>query len=367
MWRSPLALLALSSTSALAQQAIRLEGPPQCATCSISVTKVVTLGATNTPFSLHRLSKVAVDSKGNYIVAPTYNAGEIALFDRAGRYQRSFGRAGQGPGEFGTHIGALRVGAGDTVHVFHENRHTVLRPGLSGLVLSRQIASEARYPVGLSNGRWAFHAVAGGGSAPRLLHVLEKDGSIVRSFEDQRPRRGSDPFYANTRIVGAAGGDRIWSARFNEYRLERWTLEGTQDLVVDRRVPWFTAWPNPEPGEPLQSAPKPRITDVREDRSGILWVLTLVASADWKAQPSSNGLVAGTDPKGLYDTVIEAIDIRAQRVIAEVRLPDAAYGFIDDQPTVYSRRMASDGQYLIDIWRLSLNDTSTRRNPYRDH
>ena len=362
MWRLALSLLVLCASSVVGQESLLLEGPPRCPQCAIEVAQVVTLGGGKTPFSLHRFSQVVVDSRGNYVVAPTYNAGEIAFFDATGRYRGSFGRPGQGPGEFGTHIDALRVGNGDTVHVFHENRHTILQPGLAGLVLSRQLPSEALSPVALGQARWAVHFAAGG-PVQRLLHILDARGNISRSFDDQRPQTGADPFYANIRKVARARNGGVWSARFNEYRMERWSLDGTRQLVVERRIPWFQPWLKADPGEPLRSPPKPRIADLREDASGVLWILTMVASSDWKSQGQGEGAVARTEPAALYDTVIEAIDVKNGRILAERRVPEALHGFIsDDQLMAYSRRMAEDGQFVIEIWRLSLK-TSTRRNP----
>ena len=66
----------------------------------IRITRVATLGKSPDTVSLSRMSKAAMDSQGRFYVTPTFSRGQIAMYDRRGRFVRSFGRRGRGPGEF---------------------------------------------------------------------------------------------------------------------------------------------------------------------------------------------------------------------------------------------------------------------------
>lgn len=133
--RTALVLVTLPAGSAC-QAAPTIPSEQSCRSCRIVLDPVVTLGRGDGP-SLMRRSTVAVDSRGNYYVAPTYNTGEIARYDPRGRYVGKFGREGRGPGEFGNFIHRIVVGPEDSVHVFEGNRHTVLAPSLSAVASVR--------------------------------------------------------------------------------------------------------------------------------------------------------------------------------------------------------------------------------------
>ena len=68
------------------------------------------------------MPSLARDREGNYIVAPVVGDELIAVFGADGRYRSSFGRIGEGPGEFPVYTLWLlmEVGEGDTLYVIDD-------------------------------------------------------------------------------------------------------------------------------------------------------------------------------------------------------------------------------------------------------
>jgi len=69
-----------------------------------------------------------VDSRGLFAVAPTYEPGAVAFYGPTGEYLYSFGREGEGPGEW-RDINEILFDLHDSLHVSESVRHTVLAPG----------------------------------------------------------------------------------------------------------------------------------------------------------------------------------------------------------------------------------------------
>ncbi|HEX8906337.1 MAG TPA: hypothetical protein VF771_15925, partial [Longimicrobiaceae bacterium] len=85
-------LLLASSLSAQSRQ-IRISNDPACRGCRIVLERVVTLGSSGEP-ALGRMTELAVDSRGRFFAAPTYDPGKIVMYDARGTVTRMFGRSG---------------------------------------------------------------------------------------------------------------------------------------------------------------------------------------------------------------------------------------------------------------------------------
>ena len=151
---------------------------------------------------LNRPGGFTMDEAGRFYVADTGND-RIAVFGPDGRYERSFGRQGQGPGEFeSVGVPVVRDGIVTTVD---GSRHRVVRYRTDGTLFE-----DRRLPGGdlVSNVR-GFAEPAPGHS---LLHRF--DTAVW-------PARGDDA--AVTVTVWAAGGDTLWS--HTTERVPLWTYE----------------------------------------------------------------------------------------------------------------------------------------------
>lgn len=357
------ALLALSLAGAMplsGQGSTRVvPSDPACPTCRIMLEPVATLGRSGDP-ALSRLTRVAVDSRGRFYAAPTYNRGEIAMYDAGGRFVRRFGRAGRGPGEFGAHIHMLQVGPGDSIHVFEGPRHTVLAPALASFVSARLLPLQPDELAFLGGGRMVAHQMLiGRGGVGPLLHVIDPAGRITRSFAGTE-RRDPAKLYQGMRNVAPAPGNRIWSAHVGSYRAELWGPDGSNPLTVVRSANWFRPWAHEVRGS-AAGLERPRIADLAEDRQGRLWVSILVR--DPKHRPASGARevpLTEFDANREFDTILEVLDPRTGRLLAHRRFGQSISEFIGDGSLLTTRREDAEGNIVIDVMRARLATSAVR-------
>ena len=332
---------------------------PACPSCKIVLDPVVTLGRSGDP-PLTRLTRVAVDSRGQFYAAPTYNRGEIAMYDAGGRFVRKFGRPGQGPGEFGGPIHMLRVGPGDSIHVFEGPRHTVLAPALRAFGSVRLLPVLLNDLAFLADGRMvAQQMVVGRGGIGQPLHVIGDGGRIAQSFA------GTDKWdparlYSGIRPIAPASGNRVWSAHTGAYRVELWEPAGSNSLILVRDASWFQPWEQVI-RRSAEGRERPRIVDVAEDRQGRLWVSILVRDPKHRRSRETREVpLTEVDANAEFDTVLEVLDPRSGRLLARTRFEQIIPAFIGDGSVVFARREDADGNIVVDVWRARLSTSTTR-------
>jgi hypothetical protein len=199
----------------------------------------------------------------------------------------------------------------------------------------------------------------GSGGVGQPLHIIDPAGRIARSLagtEKWDPAK----LYLGMRNIAPASGNRIWSAHTGAYRVELWGPDGSNPLTLVRNPRWFRPWEH-EVRRSAEGLERPRIVDVAEDRQGRLWVSILVR--DPKRRPSrGTGEVAFTeiDLDAEFDTVLEVLDPRSGRLLAQTRFERSIAEFIGDGSMVISRREDADGNIVVDVWRARLSTSTTR-------
>jgi hypothetical protein len=351
--------LVLLDVSASAQQ--RNQGPVElisgstCRQCRIEPRPVVTLGDTVGIGMLdHENNWLARDSRGRYFA---YAAATpfFWVFDSHGEAIRRIGGRGEGPGEFRS-ITSIVVDHSDSVLVFDGalRRLSVFAPSLDFSRTFVVSVSDAA-PRLVVGSRLVFRG--GIRSADRIgqpLHLVGRAGEIIRSFGSDTPLYRPDlREIIEMREVGTADNGGLWSAWWNQYLIERWDTAGHMSRALKRSVEWFQTWWQPE--RDAETAPVPVITGVLQ-AGDTLWVLVRVADPRWRSAVEPAGhLYRVTHRNGYYDTVAEAIDLRARRVIASTRLPIALVGFINGRsPLVYAQDVDQSGNPVIPVWELRI-------------
>ncbi len=101
----------------LAQEPEVVSGEVTCGDCVITLDTVVTIGGLDGP-GLHvvtLMSHVALNRLGRILVSGTRQS-EISVFDSTGKFLRTLGREGEGPGEYRS---IRHIGVGSRyIHVF---------------------------------------------------------------------------------------------------------------------------------------------------------------------------------------------------------------------------------------------------------
>jgi hypothetical protein len=286
-----------------------------CANCMVEATRVASLGADSAGY-VGLPSSVARDRAGRYYVATRARPSEILVYDKGGRFLRSHGRAGKGPGEF-EWIAGLLVDALDTIHVVDASARTwsVFTPAFQ---FARSFAIPGTYTMSAAlaaDGHVLVSAYWGSPAAAGLpVHELDATGRVLRSFGADRDHvtRSDLPATTFRRLTVGRRGD-IWSARINEYRVELWDQGGTKVADYVRRPRPFPVWIEAPMLSPLQP-PTPELRAIHVDAESRLWVMFSLADRRWR-----NAIEPWDTPEGrfyrakdvgaIYDTVVEVVDI----------------------------------------------------------
>jgi hypothetical protein len=305
----------------VAGQVVEL-GDARCPACRISLEPVVTLGEPDGPGMLEAdVNSVALDSRGRFFV---FAGGPYFwVFEPDGTPIRRVGRQGGGPGEF-QRVTGIVMDSEDSVYVFDpgQGRLSVYSPALE-LVRTNSTTNALSGDGSFIDGVMVLNQ--GIRTPERLgypLHVVDRDGRVSSSFGTQTP--GPFPLEQRTAVewreTAPAGDGTVWSARVNEYGIERWDPAGRLVEALARDVPWFPAWQTPE--NDVETAPVPLITGISV-QGDTLWVMIAVPGPRWR-----EGVAAGERRPTIIDrdiyrnSVIEAIDLRTRDVIASTRFPE---------------------------------------------
>lgn len=347
--------------AAVAQSHIVVRGTSGCRGCEIVVTRGVTLGSSDGAGIIEHIeTRAARDARGRFILKANYPS-TLSVYAPNGRFLRSLGRAGGGPGEF-RGIGSVSLLPGDSLVVFdwESSRYSIFSPQheylLSGpLPLTPELSSLA-----LPSGKFVFnHTLFSPNEIGQPLHLVNRAGVRERSFGSQTGVYRPDVPFLMSRAIAASKSGLVWSALRTEYRIDLVNPEtGSVERTIRREVPWFPPGMRPEPrGGTPSLEPAPFIFDVREDEAGRLWVLIAIADPDWRSaiQAPAAGDRHGsvTDEQRYRDTFIEVLDPASGRLLASKRLPQHIKQFVDDN-LIGTVLEDADGTPRFFTWQLEL-------------
>jgi hypothetical protein len=343
------AILIVSTPLLHAQSDIVLPREVSCPECRIELERVVTLGSLSDPTGFSGLSRVTQDSRGRYYVYPSVGEAEILVYDEAGQFLRLVGRPGPGPREFGR-IERVVVADGDTLHVYHGLRHTVLDPEYE-FVRSGPMPAPPNAVLLLDAGRSVIVGeLLTRQSVGLPLHLLDSNDSLLLSFGSLHPER--DPRRSRPAAYRLARSEEghLWLAGFHRYAFERWTLDGEREVGFTRDVAWFPEWEAPN-----YSTTQPRTVWIHEDPAGRVW-LGIAIPTIGPTRPPAVHRERPYDPMATlarFSMRVDVIDVAASTVVLSQRLSDVVMGFIAPN-RVYSLREDISGNPVFDIWRVQL-------------
>ncbi len=291
---------ALAASSSSAQDTVKVSGDAlDCPACVITLDTVLTLGGLDGPGldAIDMASRVAVDRLGRILIS-VYRLPEISVFDSAGTFLRTFGRSGEGPGEY-LYTNHVSVGS-EHIHVFDMRGRTVLDYDFEVVRVDRFAAERAESHV-LGSGDVAFPGIVPTpASAGHPIHVLTLAGEMTSFGGQGAAYVYGDQEWAYWDITGDAKS--LWVVENpHANRLTRWDLEAgdTTWKVYDRMMEEFDRHAGTADGASSE------IVDAGLDDRG-LWVVWRTPDRFWidLVDPVTGGTVArdgGHDqPIGLF-------------------------------------------------------------------
>ena len=273
------------------------------------------------------MGQVVRDSRGRFIVAPLADHASFAIFDSSGRFVRTVGRKGHGPGEYGFLVVARTKGDSIVLGDVGARRLTYLTSD-GEFVETVAVAGQVRDILFMDRDRVLVHAMQyGENTIGQPFYVLERDRSFSPAFGADTPAQRPPGVHDVFRNIAPNGKGGIWSAQVNRYEIEEWTATGSRTQTLVREIPWFVAWAT-HPGRADQFRPVSSIMGIQRDARGLLWVFSVVADANWRAssQRPADGIERRGDPglsfeelDNYVDTMVDVIDPVGGVVLASHR------------------------------------------------
>lgn len=360
----PLFILAAYPAVCGSQTLIRIAEDDACPDCRIELEPVATLRppAERVGFVVLPSSSVARDRDGRFVAGLVLGEAAIAVFGPDGSFSHVFGRFGQGPGEFSDGRMFVRIGAGDTVHVFQSIVHSVWSPGARAFLDSRRLQVRP-FDVVLQDGRTIVRAaVHGPGGTGIPVHVLAEDGTVATGIGRVNGQDSSmNPVDWVRRLARARRDRSVWVAQWKRYEISRFDLSGREETKLVREAAWFPPRTDPVEAEGYLTRARPTVEGLVESSEGTLWVVISRGDPAYDPPELPRGVEGEPldpyqDDNGRLDTVIEVLDVTRGRLLARAEL-DPYMRFIDtpdDEPLLYSMRTIETGEVVVDIWRATL-------------
>jgi hypothetical protein len=179
---------------------------------------------------------ISFDSTGNVFVADSGN-NRIQKYSPDGEFLASYGRKGQGPGEFQI-MGGVAVDSAGCMYVsdISTNRLKVLSPegdeirNMATMKTTGEIALLSSGEIVLTRGLFFSQE-----SLPGLIQVLDEDGKVLRTAGKQELYEDWDDYrYFNRTSFAVDGEDNLYLAFATRNKIEKYTPEGTLVMTVDR-------------------------------------------------------------------------------------------------------------------------------------
>lgn len=318
MTASSVASIIASATTLKGQAQVSVLDEITCSDCQIAMRTLV-VSDRGTDGSFGPLGSFSTDRYGNLYVVSSVETYRVLMFDSAGLFLRSWGRDGNGPGEYHLATPPLRTAA-DSLFIFDisTRRLTVLSPEFK-VVRTVNLQFAPRGVIALDDGGLLVNAdIRTRERAGYPLHFATPDGIVTKSFGVGTANYRFDLPMENRRRLAADGAGSVWTARANQYLLERWDSGGSLAAQVRLDADWFPHWARPETR--LDSVPPvPAIVKIWVENEN-LWVVTHIADSNWRPQANVPAAAEarrydGTTYHRIWDTRIDVINMRSWKLL----------------------------------------------------
>lgn len=264
--------------------------------------------------------QVRRDGRGRFYSAGAFGFGNvITLWDDTGRFLKSLGREGDGPGEFSDR-GMI------TIFVDHEDRLHVRDGGFRWSVFSpeQEFLRSVSVPLASFQGGTAVLdiglALTRSRDGENYFQIVDSAGATHRAF-GAIPRNLRPTRVDMERDISYVGGDSFWAGPIagspDGYQLEEWGIDGELRRVFRRTVDWF---PSRDPTRLAEGDPPPtRVTLLHVDDSGLLYVYGLGPTGHWRSPAALGRAPTEEEMDRMAHLFLEVIDTKSGRLLASER------------------------------------------------
>jgi hypothetical protein len=347
----PLALLLVSHPTAAQVENLQVSGPAQCSACQIALRHVETIGNNDDEFLYGQLSYLVRGPGPAYFVANSFTPGVVLVYGATGKFDKTIGRLGKGPGEIGERS-LIHVTPQDSLYVSSNGRVTVFSVPTGAAARSWNPGVGIWGLAGLGSG------IVAGALAPNVrqetVRIFDRDGLHRASISFDGPFEHHDQL---AQKVHVAGDSLLLVSAAGRYQIRAFDASGGLRWTVEREVDWFKPYVRQPRGAVFLTPSLPAIVGAWIESNRYLWVLLERSPVDWQA-PEPPLLPGRMEFNTLLGSHLEVIDLQRGQVLASRRLQwfrPAGQG----QPFLYTTRQAATGHVVFDVWRATLTHPST--------
>ncbi len=171
-----------------------------------------------------------IDAKGNFVISDGWQLGRVYLFTSDGRYIRTLGRRGQGPGEYSTPVSVATNSIGEILICDYLRNQVVVYNADYSYLRSIAVKPRIQYFIHLDRRNEIF--LYSGAAGPRqrevfdTIHMLGESGSEVLSFAPVPEDVLDLGFSAIADGMTIAEGDHIYEMNPLYYQVRKYTTDG---------------------------------------------------------------------------------------------------------------------------------------------
>ena len=284
-----------------AQETVRVSSEVVCGECVITIDTVVTLGGLDGEGveAIDITSAIAVDARERILITNLFHP-RIYVFDMAGRFLRTVGRQGEGPGEY-SRISHINAGS-RYIHVFEFHSGRTLLDHDFEFVRRDRFPGQIGQSFVTDSEVVAFSTwIPTPDAAGHKLHLLAPSGDL-ESYGEAVART------QEARFGGVVTGDgaSLWTINWDSTRVTRWDLlpQPTLARIWDRAV---DEWDRHDRGSNGLTWPRPSTSGAMLDESG-LWIVWSEPDSGWGGHPSEESRPIADPMQDIYDSWVELLD-----------------------------------------------------------
>jgi hypothetical protein len=186
---------------------------------------------------------ITFDGEDNIFVADSYGL-TIKVFDQQGKFVKSFGREGNGPGEFSTLDDILWCRFDDILYIPDRRNNRISKFTPDGKFIEAVKTSKFKIRVmgiaGFEDGRFILTGMRFGGNFAdyRIIVVDHSFDDVLAEYGEDFPihQTGLD-YYPNFSDVGVISGSRLYYTSPSEYKIVLFDKNLTKSIIVKKSAP----------------------------------------------------------------------------------------------------------------------------------